>query len=75
MASAPWSVLNLEAYSCLKQAIARFLLDFEHRNRVPVTYLATIRACKAHFNFWGPVPNQALRVVIQQIITNVVASH
>ncbi len=63
MADAPWSVLNIEAYSCLKQAIARFLLDFENCNRV----------CEAHFNFWGPVPNQALRAIIQQIAADVVA--
>ncbi len=75
MADAPWRVLDLEAYSCLKQAIVRFLIDFEDHNEVLVTHPAMIGACEAHFNFWGPVPNLALRAVIQQIATSVVASH
>ncbi len=49
--------------------------QLEEQNRVQATHPVAIRACEAHFNFWGPVPNQALRAVIQQITASVVTLH
>ncbi len=36
--------------------------DFETRTSLPATHAAAIGACEAHFNFWGPVPNQSLDI-------------
>ena len=68
-------VIVIEAFSCLRQAIVRFLLDFETRTSLPATHTAAIGACEAHLNFWEPVPNQSLWVLITQIAIDVVASH
>ncbi len=75
MASAKWTVLEIEAFNCLKQAIVRFLIHFERTNNVPATHPAAVGATEAHFNFWGPVPNQALQALIEGIAADVVASH
>ncbi len=75
MASTQQCVIEIEAFSCLKPAIVGFLLDFEHRNTVLATHPAAVGACEAHFNWWGPVLNQSLRILIQQIAADVVASH
>ena len=76
MAANPaWSVIDIEAYSCLKQSIARWLINFEDQSRLPATHAAAIGACEAHFNFWGPTPNLALQAVIQQIAASVITSH
>ncbi len=74
-ANTAWSVLDIEAYSCLKQSIAHWLINFEDQIGLPVTHPAAIGACEAHFNFWGPTPNLALQVVIQQITTSIITSH
>ncbi len=68
-------IIEIEAFSCLRQAIVRFLLDFEARTGLPATHVAAIGACEAHFNFWWPVPNQSLWVLITQIAGDVIASH
>ncbi len=68
-------VIEIEVFSCIRQAIVRFLFDFETRTGLPATHSVVIGACEAHFNFWGPVPNQSLRILITQIAGDVVASH
>ncbi len=71
----PWSVVDIEAYLCLKQASAHWLINFSDQNGVQASHPAAIGACEAHFNFWGLVPNQALWVVIHQIAASIDASH
>ncbi len=70
-----WSMIDIEAYSCLKQSIACWLINFEDQSGLLVTHPAAIGACEAHFNFWGPTPKLALRAVIQQITVSIIASH
>ena len=76
MAANPaWSMIDIEAYSCLEQSIAHWLINFEDQSGLLATHPATIGACEAHFNFWGPTPNLALQAVIQQIAMSIVTSH
>ena len=67
--------IDIEAFSYLKQAIVCFLINFEQRMGLPANYATAIGACEAHFNFWGPTPNQSLGIIINQCAANVVASH
>ncbi len=73
-ATAPWSVI-LKLTRAWSRLLYDFFINFEKENRVQMTHLSAIGACKVHFNDWGPVPNLALRAVIQQIAASVVASH
>ncbi len=75
MASAQWTVLEIEAFNCLKQAIVRFLIHFKRTNQVPASHPAAVGATETHFNFWGPVSNQALWALIERITMDVVALH
>ncbi len=55
-------LIETEAFSCLRQSTARFLMEFE-----------AIQACEGHFNL-GPVPNQCLQMLITQIAGDVVVA-
>ncbi len=75
MADSVQKFIDTDAFLCLKQSIVHFLIVFERKSGLPATHTAAIGACEAHFNFWGPTPNECLRIVIQQCAENVVASH
>ncbi len=44
-------MIKIEAFSYIRQAIVRFLLDFESKTGLPVTHPQGVGACEAHFNF------------------------
>ncbi len=75
MASAQQCMIEFEAFSCLKQAIVHFLWILSTEVDCQLLNSAAVGACETHFNWWGPVPNQSLRILIQQIATDMVTSH
>ncbi len=49
-------MIEIEAFSCLRQAIVRFLIDFECCTGLPATHPQGVGACEAHFQLLGPCP-------------------
>ncbi len=60
MANNTQCVIEVEAFSTLRQAIVRFFINFEQHTGLPVTHPQGLGACEAHFNWLGPVPNQSI---------------
>ncbi len=63
--------VNCEAFSCLRQSISRFLMEYQERMGVPATHPVAVQACLGHFNL-SLTPNQCLGIVVLQIAQDVV---
>ena len=66
MATNDQSLIDLEAYSALKQSISWFLLEERNRTGLPCDHPVVIQNCIWYFN-WLPTQNQCLNMVIRQI--------
>ncbi len=59
-------VVNLEAWSCIKQAIVRYILHEADRLGVPPTHHLVITSVINHFN-GGLLPNQCFKTIVLQL--------
>ncbi len=59
-------LIELEAFSCLKQSISIFILEVRACSGLLCTHLQIIANCELYFNN-GPVRNQCLRTLIEQL--------
>ena len=66
-------LIELEAFSCLKQSIRKFLLEERACLNLPCTHPQIIANCELYFNN-GSVRNQCLRTLIEQIAVSAHAS-
>ena len=64
-------LLECEAFSCLRQSMDHFLLEYQTKMGVAATHPIAIQACVAHFNL-SPVDNQCLCTLIMQLAESVV---
>ena len=60
-------VINTEAWSAIKQSMVRCLIFESRRLGLPPTHQQVIAAVIYYFNGGAPLPNQCLRIVVQQL--------
>ncbi len=70
MAASAQSVIEIEAFSCLRQSIACFIIMGRTRAGLEADHLVVLQACAQFFNL-GLVPNQYLNTLILQIAVDV----
>ncbi len=71
MTFANMDVIEVEAFSCLKQSITwRIIFEVGQQNQSPIDW-HVIDWVIDYFNPWAPIPNQYLRILVQQLAQNV----